>query len=116
MISTAVEYTLAISIELARRALPSEDDANVERSLELSAYFTVPKLEIAHRHFPLIAALKLAAGKNNLGSALGFANRILANGAPPRMLEWVIWHLPRLSFLLFQLSILAISPCSPSFL
>ena len=80
---------MAMSIELARRALPTEDDGNLKRSLELSAYFTVPKLELVHRQLTLVAAMMFAASKNNLGSALGFANRILANGGSPKMLERV---------------------------
>ena len=89
VITTAMEYTVAMSIELARRALPTEDDGNLKRSLELSAYFTVPKLELVHRQLTLVAAMMFAASKNNFGSALGFANRILANGGSPRMLERV---------------------------
>ncbi len=78
-----------MSIELARRALPTEDDDNLKRSLELSAYFTIPKLEVAHRQLALVAAMMFAAGKNNFASALSFANRILANGGSPKMLERV---------------------------
>ncbi len=77
-----------MSIELERRALPA-DDANLKRSLELSAYFTIPKLEVVHRQLALVAAMNLAAGKNNFASALSFANRILANGAQGRMGERV---------------------------
>lgn len=89
VIATAREYTVAMSLELARRALPTDDDANLKRSLELSAYFTIPKLEVAHRQLALVAAMMFAAGKNNLASALSFANRILANGGSPKMLERV---------------------------
>ena len=77
-----------MSIELARRALPT-DDVNLKRSLELSAYFTIPKLEVVHRQLALVAAMNFAAGKNNFASALSFANRILANGGSPKMLERV---------------------------
>jgi coatomer protein complex subunit alpha (xenin) len=84
VISTAAEYTVAMSIELERRALPT-DDASLKRSLELSAYFTIPKLEVIHRQLALNAALSLAASKNNFASALSFANRILANGATGKM-------------------------------
>ncbi|KAI9884926.1 MAG: hypothetical protein M1823_003273 [Watsoniomyces obsoletus] len=80
IISTAKEYTLAMSIELARRALPTDDDSQLKRSLELSAYFTVPKLEASHHQLALGAAMLFAASKNNLESALGFANRFLENG------------------------------------
>jgi coatomer protein complex subunit alpha (xenin) len=77
-----------MAIELKRRALP-QNDAGVKRNLELSAYFTIPKLEIAHRQLALISAMKLAFSKNNNKSALSFANRILANGGSPKTLEGV---------------------------
>ncbi|KAI9800214.1 MAG: hypothetical protein M1825_004198 [Sarcosagium campestre] len=86
VISTAAEYAVAMSIELNRRALAA-DDANLKRSLELSAYFTIPKLEVVHRQLALVAAMNFAAGKNNFASALSFANRILANGGASKMLE-----------------------------
>lgn len=73
-----------MSIELERRSLPA-DDANLTRSLELSAYFTIPKLEVVHRQLALVAAMNLAASKNNFASALSFANRIMANGASGKM-------------------------------
>ncbi|KAI9758268.1 MAG: ATP-dependent DNA helicase chl1 [Chaenotheca gracillima] len=85
IISTAAEYITAMSMELERRTL--SDDTNLKRSLELSAYFTVPKLEVAHRQLALIAAMNFAAGKNNFASALSFANRIVANGGSPKILE-----------------------------
>lgn len=87
VIPTAARYALAMSIELARRALPADDEANLKRSLELFAYFTVPKLEVSHRQFALVAAMMFSASKNNLSSALHFANQILANGGSPKMLE-----------------------------
>lgn len=77
-----------MSIELNRRALAA-DDANLKRILELSAYFTIPKLEVVHRQLALVAAMNFAAGKNNFASALSFANRILANGGASKMLERV---------------------------
>ncbi|KAI9815167.1 MAG: hypothetical protein M1832_005569 [Thelocarpon impressellum] len=86
VISTAAEYAIAMSIELERRSLPA-DDENLKRGLELSAYFTIPKLEVVHRQLALVAAMNLAAGKSNFASALSFANRILANGAQGRMGE-----------------------------
>lgn len=86
IITSAGEYVLAMTIELKRRALPQED-ASIKRNLELSAYFTVPKLEVAHRQLALIFAMKTSFGKNNNKSALSFANRILANGGSPKILE-----------------------------
>ncbi len=93
-----------MSIELARRALPADDDSQLKRSLELSAYFTVPKLEASHRQLALVAAMMFATSKNNLESALGFANRILENGGSPRMLERVCTHRPPPPIYLFPAS------------
>ncbi|KAG8529414.1 uncharacterized protein KY384_006051 [Bacidia gigantensis] len=87
ILTTAREYAIAMSIELARRALPSEGEANLKKSLELSAYFTIPKLEVAHRQLALHAATKLAIANRNFSSALSFANRIIANGGSPKIVE-----------------------------
>lgn len=87
IIATAREYILAMSIELERRSLTTDSPDNLKRSLELSAYFTIPKLEVAHRQLALMAAMKLAFANKNYGSALSFANRMLANGGSAKLLE-----------------------------
>lgn len=92
LITTAREYKIAMAIELLRRSLGSDDDVSkspekLKRSLELSAYFTIPKLEVPHRQIALISAMKLAYQNKNLNSALSFANRILANSGAAKMLE-----------------------------
>lgn len=94
LISAASEYSVAIAVELERRALGSNDEvskspAKLKRSLELSAYFTIPKLEAPHRQLTLMAAAKFSYAHKNLNSALSFANRILANGGSPKILETV---------------------------
>ena len=97
IITTAAEYTTAMALELERRKIASEGEANLKRNLELSAYFTIPKLEVAHRQLTLMAAMKLAFQNKNLSTALSFANRMIANGGSPKLLEQV-----RLSMILFQ--------------
>ncbi|MCJ1342136.1 hypothetical protein MMC31_000316 [Peltigera leucophlebia] len=87
IISTAAEYTVAMSLELERRSLSGDGEDNLKRSLELSAYFTIPKLEVNHRQLALMAAMKLAFANKNLASALSFANRLLANGVHAKLLE-----------------------------
>lgn len=87
MITTASEYALAMSLELERRSIGIEGDANLKKSLELSAYFTIPKLEVVHRQLALMAAMKLALTHKNFSSALSFANRMIANGGSPKLLE-----------------------------
>lgn len=89
LISTATEYVTAMSVELERRSLPTDGEANLKRSLELVAYFTIPKLEVAHRQLTLMAAMKFAFANKNLSSALSFANRMLANGGSAKSLDQV---------------------------
>lgn len=88
-ITTAAEYAVAMALELERRAIPAEGEQNIKRSLELSAYFTIPKLEVAHRQLALMAAMKLAFTNKNFSSALSFANRMLANGGSAKLLDQV---------------------------
>lgn len=94
LIASASEYTVAMSIELARRRLGTQDVINsnpelLKRSLELSAYFTIPKIEVPHRQLALLNAMNLAFRSKNYSSALSFTNRILANGGATRFLETV---------------------------
>ena len=89
IIDTAREYILAMSIELERRTLSTDTPENLKRSLELSAYFTIPKLEVAHRQLALMAAMKFSFANKNYSSALSFANRMLANGGSPKLLDQV---------------------------
>jgi len=87
IITTAREYILAMSIELERRSIKTDTPEKLKRNLELSAYFTIPKLEVAHRQLALMAAMKLAFANKNFSSALSFANRMLANGGAARLLD-----------------------------
>lgn len=89
IISIAAEYATAMALELERRSLPTESDEDLKRRLELSAYFTIPKLEVAHRQLALMAAMNFAFKNKNLSSALSFANRFLANGGSPKLLDQV---------------------------
>jgi coatomer protein complex subunit alpha (xenin) len=89
IIETAREYILAMSIELERRSLSTDTPENLKRSLELSAYFTIPKLEVVHRQLALMAAMKFAFANKNFSSALSFANRMLANGGSAKLLDQV---------------------------
>jgi hypothetical protein len=94
LITSASEYALAMKIELARRQLGTNeqvnsDPAKLKRSLELAAYFTIPKIEVPHRQLALLNAMNLASRAKNYNSALSFANRILANGGAAKILESV---------------------------
>ena len=94
LVTSAGEYAVAMAVELARRQLGPADAVNknpqlLKRSLELSAYFTIPKIEVPHRQLTLLNAMNLAARSKNYSSALSFANRILANGGASKILETV---------------------------
>ena len=93
LITTAAEYTVAMSIELQRRATGEESEEDIKRNLELAAYFTIPKLEVAHRNLALMAALKQATKHKNYSTALSFANRVIANGGSAKLLEQVSFAL-----------------------
>ena len=92
LITSASEYSVAMSIELARRKLGTSEEVakspeKLKRSLELSAYFTIPKLKVTHRQLALTSAMKLSYANKNFNSALSFANRMLANGGSAKILE-----------------------------
>jgi coatomer protein complex subunit alpha (xenin) len=94
LITSAAEYSIGIAIELSRRKLGSNEviaksPEKLKRSLELSAYFTIPKLEVPHRQLALMSAMKLAYTNKNFSSALSFANRLLANGGGAKVVEQV---------------------------
>ncbi|KAJ4319407.1 hypothetical protein N0V84_006389 [Fusarium piperis] len=92
LIASASEYAVAMDIELSRRQLGSaevvaSDPEKLQRSLELSAYFTIPKIEVPHRQLALLSAMQLAMRNRNFNSALSFANRIIANGGASKIVE-----------------------------
>jgi coatomer protein complex subunit alpha (xenin) len=92
LITSASEYSVGIAVELARRKLGtaeevSKDPAKLKRALELSAYFTIPKLEVPHRQLTLQNAMRLAFSNKNFNSALSFANRMIANGWNAKFVE-----------------------------
>lgn len=94
LISSASEYAVAMAIELSRRKLGAPDAVAkkpelLKRSLELSAYFTIPKIEVPHRQLALLNAMNLAMRSKNYNTALSFANRILANGGASKIVESV---------------------------
>jgi coatomer protein complex subunit alpha (xenin) len=92
LIRSASEYALAMDIELARRQQGAPDvlaknPEKLKRALELSAYFTIPKIEVPHRQLALLSAMQLAMKNKNYNSALSFANRIIANGGATKIVE-----------------------------
>jgi len=80
-----------MSIELERRSLTgaatdlstfAEDER--KRSLELSAYFTVPTMETAHMTLAWYSAMNLANRNKQFSSALSFANKLIDKGTNPK--------------------------------
>jgi coatomer subunit alpha len=95
-ITLAAQYVLAMSIELERRKmvgketdLTSFSDDIKKRSLELSAYFTVPGMDPQHQTLALFSAMNLANKNKQLGSALGFANALIERGTNAKFKETV---------------------------
>ncbi|RLV93860.1 Coatomer subunit alpha [Spathaspora sp. JA1] len=69
------EYILGLSIELARRSLDPQD---IQRNLELAAYFTKTQLQKAeHKMIALQVAMTQSYKYNNFGSASYFADEFL---------------------------------------
>lgn len=68
------EYILGLSIELERRALPSDQ---ITRNLELAAYFTKAKLKPVHRINALQVAMTQSFKHKNFATASYFATEFL---------------------------------------
>jgi coatomer protein complex subunit alpha (xenin) len=93
-IKLAAQYVLAMSIELERRKLVGKEtdlssfaDDIKQRSLALSAYFTIPAMEPQHQTLALFSAMNLANKNKQLGSALGFANALIERGTNAKFKE-----------------------------
>jgi hypothetical protein len=96
LIQTAAQYALGMSIELERRKLTSNQadlsslsEDTRKRALELSAYFTVAKMEPAYVTLALYAAMNLAHKNKQLSSALSFANALIEKGTNAKYKETV---------------------------
>ncbi len=83
-----------MSIELERRKLV-ENKADIselpedkrKRALELSAYFTIPKIDTQQAPLTLYAAMNFAHKNKQLSSALNFASVLLERGGAPKIKE-----------------------------
>ncbi|CZT14639.1 probable COP1-coatomer complex alpha chain of secretory pathway vesicles [Ramularia collo-cygni] len=90
----AAQYVVAMSIELERRKivggatdLSSFSEDIKKRSLELSAYFTVPDIEPQHRTLALFSAMNFANKNKQMGSVLNFANALIEKGTNAKFKE-----------------------------
>lgn len=102
-IQQAAQYVLAMSIELERRKmvggatdLSSYSDDIKKRSLELSAYFTVPDMEPQHQTLALFSAMNFANKNKQMGSVLNFANALIERGTNAKFKETVSFQSPPL--------------------
>ena len=85
-----------MSIELERREMvKNQNDVSSlsedvrKRSLELSAYFTVPEMDPQHVSLAIYAAMGFAHKNKQLSSALSFANSLLERNTNPKWKESV---------------------------
>ena len=95
-IASAAQYVLAMSIELQRRAmvgtttdLSTVSEDMKKRCLELSAYFTIPEMDIAHQGLAWFTAMNLANRNKQFATALSFANRLIDQGKNTKQKESV---------------------------
>lgn len=78
-----------MSIELERRRVVEEDPQNVQRNLELAAYFTQCQLQAPHMQIALRNAIGAFAKANNQAHAARFARRLLELNPDPKIVAQV---------------------------
>jgi len=84
-VTAAREYLLGVSIELERRRVAQDEPENVQRSLELAAYFTHCTLQGPHMQIALRSAINVFAKANNHATAAKFARRLLELNPDPKI-------------------------------
>jgi len=85
LVAVAREYLLGISIELERRRVVKDEPDNIQRNLELAAYFTHSDLQPTHLKLALRNAFLVFAKAGNYASASKFAQRILPLNPDPKI-------------------------------
>lgn len=88
-ITSAREYLVGVSIELERRRVVEADPSNVQRSLELAAYFTHCQLQPAQLQIALRSAINVFTKANNPAGAARFARRLLELKPDPKIVTMV---------------------------
>lgn len=89
LVTLTREYLLGVTLELERRRVAQEEPDNVQRNLELAAYFTHCQLQPAHLQIALRSAIQLFAKANNHASAAKFARRLLDLNPDPKIVAQV---------------------------
>jgi coatomer protein complex subunit alpha (xenin) len=87
LVTNAREYLLGVTIELERRRVAEEEPNDVQRNLELAAYFTHCQLQSSHLQIALRSAIGVFAKANNHSSAARFARRLLDLNPDPRIAQ-----------------------------
>jgi len=88
-VTTAREYLLGVSIELERRRVGQEEPDDIERGLELAAYFTHCQLQPAHMQIALRNASQVFTKAGNAGTAAKFARKLLDLNPDPKVVSLV---------------------------
>jgi coatomer protein complex subunit alpha (xenin) len=88
-VTAAREYLLGVSIELERRRVAEVEPDNVQRNLELAAYFTHCLLQPPHMQIALRSAIGVFAKVNNQAHAARFAKRLLELKPDPKIVAQV---------------------------
>ena len=89
LITSAREYLIGVSVELARRMLEKEEPDNVQRNLELAAYFTRCQMQKAHLRLALRNAMSLNRKHNNHASAAAYARQLIDLDPDPKVIATV---------------------------
>ncbi|KAJ3516748.1 hypothetical protein NLJ89_g923 [Agrocybe chaxingu] len=84
-VTAAREYLLGVSIELERRRVVEQEPDNIQRNLELAAYFTQCQLQPPHLQIALRSAIGAFAKANNQAHAARFAKRLLELKPDPKI-------------------------------
>jgi coatomer subunit alpha len=89
MVIAAREYLLGVSMELERRNVAQENPDNVQRSLELAAYFARCRLQPPHLQIALRSAIQVFSKANNHATAAKLARRLLELNPDPKIVAQV---------------------------
>lgn len=74
---TCREYIIALTLEVERRRLVTEEPENITRNLELAAYFTHCRLSPNHVQLALRSAMAVFSKAGNHSTAAIFARRLI---------------------------------------
>lgn len=85
LLAICSEYILGLSMEMKRRDLSKDEEANAVRIAELAAYFTHSNLQPVHLQLTLRTAQTLFFKMKNFKTCASFARRLLELGPNPEL-------------------------------